>query len=219
MIWIWGAIVLTGLLFAVKMAYVVSTALVLPATQGALFVSTTPRRIRAFLDAVPMTCDQLMVDLGCGNGRVLCSASDRYGVQALGYELNPMAYLQAWTRCFGRKGVTLVRGNFWQADLSAADVVFCYLYPDVLKRLAEKIRSEAKTGATVVSCNFPLPGFAPREVVRPEGGLHHDPIYIYRIPQSTGPDPILGKPVDARPAQGRAAILPRFPGTSSRCRC
>lgn len=181
MTWIWTILILAGVLFLVKMAYVLTTAMALQHTQGALYVSTSGARIEAFLDAVSMKPGQLLVDLGCGDGRVLTGAYHRYGVRAVGYELNWMAYGRARLRCMGQKGVRLVRKNFWDADISAADVVFCYLFPDVLKRLAQKIRHEVKPGAMVVSCNFPLPGLTPKQVMRPEGLQHHDPIYIYRI--------------------------------------
>ena len=180
MFWLWGIIILAGVLFAVKMVYVVTTALALPATQGALHVSTSSVRIQAFLDAVPMAPGQLLVDLGCGDGRVLRRANARYGVRAVGYELNLMAYLRARVQSLGKPGVRIIRGNFWKTDLGCADVVFCYLFPDVMGRLAQKIRSEVKPGTLVVSCNFALPGFTKGRVLRPAGGLHHDPIYIYR---------------------------------------
>ena len=181
MVWIWGILVLAGLLFAAKMAYVVSTALVLPATRGALYVSTSRARIDAALDAVPMTADQLLVDLGCGDGRVLRRATDRYGVRAVGYELNPMAYLRARLRCMGNRRLSVVHANFWQVDIAGADVVFCYLFPDVMARLAGKLHAEAKTGLQVVSFNFPVPGIGPGRVMRPTGALNNDPIFIYRI--------------------------------------
>ena len=180
-IWIWTILGLAGVAFAVKMLYVLNTALVLPATQGALYVSTSMARIRAVFDAVPMASDQLLVDLGCGDGRVLRAASRRFGVRAVGYEINPMAYLRARLRCLGRTGVRVVRRNFWSADLRGADVVFCYLFPDVMARMAEKIHTDAKPGAVVVSCNFPVPGLTPKRILRPPGALHHDPIYIYRV--------------------------------------
>jgi SAM-dependent methyltransferase len=177
---------LAGLLFVLKMTYVFSTALVLPVTQGALYVSTSDARIQAFFEAVPMRPGQQFVDLGCGDGRVICGATRRYGVQATGYELNPVAYLRARLRCAGKRGARVVWRDFWDADLSRADVIFCYLFPDVMQRLAGKIRAEARPGALVISCNFPVPDFVPRQVLRPTGSLHHDPIYIYRIETLTG---------------------------------
>lgn len=181
MVWIWSIIVVAGVLFVLKMAYVASVALALPVTQGALYVSTSAARIGRFLDAVPMAPGQLLVDLGCGDGRVLRFAVDRYAVRAVGYELNLLAYLRARLCCLGRKDVRVVLGNFWEADLGRADVVFCYLFPDIMKRLADKVRREIRPGAVVVSCNFPIPGLSPQQVLRPEGALNRDPIYIYRF--------------------------------------
>ena len=70
--------------------------------------------------------------------------------------------------------------NYWHADLSEADLVFCYLYPDVLKKLSRKLHEELQPGATVISFNFPIPGFTPRRILRPAGALHGDPIFVYR---------------------------------------
>ena len=174
-------IVIAGL-FGLKIAYVLSTSLVLPVTQGALYVSTSRVRISAFLEAVPMRAGQLLVDLGCGDGRVLRKARSRYGVRAIGYELNPFAYFKARLLCLGLKGIVIRRRNFWKADLSDADVIFCYLFPDVMKNLSAKLRSEElKSGALIVSCNFALPGFTPERVLRPDSSLHRDPIYVYRL--------------------------------------
>ena len=180
--WVVIFLALAGGLFAIKMAYVLSTALVLPFTRGALYVSTARKRIEALWDEVPMHTGQILVDLGCGDGRVLRQARRRFGVNAIGYELNPLAYLKARLLCAGYRGITLIRRNFFKADLTKADLVFCYLFPDVMPEVAAKLRAELKAGATIASCNFALPGFTPRQVLRPPGALHSDPIYIYRMP-------------------------------------
>ena len=180
--WIITFILATGSLFFLKMAYVLSVAIVLPVTRGALYVSTSRRRIAAFLDAVAVQPEQVIVDLGCGDGRVLRMARRKYGVRAIGYEMNPAAYIKARILCLGTGGVRVRMCNFWKADLSAADVIFCYLFPDVMEKLSQKLRRELKPGATVVSCNFKLPGWHPSRILRPGNSLHNDPIYIYKIP-------------------------------------
>jgi SAM-dependent methyltransferase len=172
---------LAGLLFAAKIVYLLCTVSVLPLTMGATYVPTSPIRIFAFLEAVPMTPGQVLIDIGCGDGRVLHQAHKRYGVRGVGYELNPLAYLKARIKFIGCRGVEIRWRNFQNADLSDADVVFCYLFPDVLKTLSSKLLSDLKPGATVVSCNFAIPGFDPEKILRPPGSLHHDPIYIYRL--------------------------------------
>ncbi len=177
----WVFIGVAGALFAVKALYGISIALVLPVTRGALYVSTSQARIAAFLDAVELQPGQLLVDLGCGDGRVLRSACRRFAIRAEGYELNPLAYLKARLYCLGHPRIRIHLKNFWDTDLSAADVVFCYLFPDVMSQVALKLTQDLKPGATVISCNFPVPGFNPRQILRPGNSLTNDPIFIYRM--------------------------------------
>jgi len=180
-IWIWIFIILAGSLFGLKMTYVLCTALALPTTQGALFVSTTRTRIAAFIEAVPMKKGQILVDLGCGDGRVLRQAWKNYKVRAIGFEVNLLAYFKAQVLSIGLKQVEIRRKNFWSQNLTGADVVFCNLYPDVMRKLSTKLKAELKPGTLVVSCNFALPGFQPLNVLRPRGSLHNDPLYIYSV--------------------------------------
>ncbi len=179
--WIWIFIFLAAGLFVIKISYVLSTALVLPITQGALFVSSSRVRVAAFIDAVPMQTGQILIDIGCGDGRVLRMASRSFGASAVGYEVNLLAYIKARLLCMGDRNIQIKWKNFWNEKLTAADVVFCYLYPDVMKRLSEKLQSELKPGTVVASCNFPLPGLHPQKVLRPGGALHNDPLYIYQV--------------------------------------
>jgi SAM-dependent methyltransferase len=169
-----------GIVFGLKILYIATTAAALPVTQGALYVSTARARIHTFLDAVRMTPEQNLVDLGCGDGRVLRYANKRYGVRAVGYEINLLAYLKARCLCLFKPGIRIALKNFWQADISEADVIFCYLYPDVLKRLALKLSQELKPGAVVVCGNFSLPGWSPSEVLRCARPVYNSPLYIYR---------------------------------------
>lgn len=174
---------LTAVLFAVKMIYVLSTAMVIQSTRGALYVSTTRKRIVSCLDAVSANKGDMWVDLGCGDGRVLRQARKRYEVKAVGYEVNPLAYLKARILCLFHPGIQIRLKNFFKSDLTNADIVSCYLFPDVMHDLAQKLTSELKPGATIISFNFNLPGLVPEQVLRPPGSLHSDPIYIYRTPE------------------------------------
>jgi len=180
-IWIWIFIFLAGSLFGLKMVYVLCTAAVLPATQGALYVSTSRSRIAAVIAAVPMRPGQVLVDLGCGDGRVLRCARRIYGIRAIGFEVNLMAYLKARILSIGLKNMEIRLKNFWSQNLAEADIVFCYLYPDVMQKLAVKLKAELKSGTRVVSCNFALPGFNPIQVLRPKGARQGDPIYMYKV--------------------------------------
>jgi len=179
-VWLWSFLLLVGALCLFKLVFVTSAAVVLPITQGALFVPTTKRRVNAALDALALSPGQLLIDLGCGDGRVLRAAAKRYGVRAVGYELNPLALTKAWLFNLGRNGISVRRRNFWKIDLAEADAIFCYLFPDLMPELAAKLQRELRPGTPVISCNFELPGWTAQQVLHPQGSLHNDPIYLYR---------------------------------------
>jgi hypothetical protein len=98
-----------------------------------------------------------------------------------GFEVNPVVFFGRLLS-LGKKKVSIKWGSFWSKDLSHADIIFCYLFPDVLERLAVNLKKELKPGARVVSCNFPLPGWLPQEILRPDESRNQDPIYIYSVP-------------------------------------
>lgn len=171
-----------GILIVCKLLFAFSLVSVFPITQGAMFHPSARVRVRTFLDHVPMKAGDLLVDIGCGDGRVLREAKLRYGVRALGFEVNPLAYALARLRTIGIEGIEVRLTNFWNVNIGDADVVFCYLFPDVMGRLAQKLLRELRPGTRVISCNFPLPGWRHRELLYPKSSLHADPIYIYQIP-------------------------------------
>ncbi|QJA06410.1 hypothetical protein FVE67_06165 [Thermosulfurimonas marina] len=162
---------------AALLLYALSVVLVLPKTRGAMFVGTSRRRIRAVLEALELSPTARVVDLGCGDGRFLRAVWRRFGVRALGYEINPLAWFLARGLNFLFRIPAEVRfGDFWEADLSDYDLIFCYLFPDLMSALSEKISREARPGTLVVSANFPLPGLKPQRVLQVG-----EPIYFYRL--------------------------------------
>lgn len=179
-LWLWLFLLLVAVLCLFTLVFVASATLVLPITRGALFVPTSRRRVDAALEALALQPEQLLVDLGCGDGRVLRTAARRYGVRAVGYELNPLALTKAWLLNLTRRGVSVRRRNFWKIDLSDADAIFCYLFPDLMPDLAVKLQQDLRPGTPVVSCNFELPGWTAEHILHPPGALHNDPIYVYR---------------------------------------
>jgi SAM-dependent methyltransferase len=180
----WLVIVFTLLAAAavLKLLHALAIVVVHPVTQGAMFTSTARVKIRKALDSVPMKPGELFVDIGCGDGRVLRAARKRYGVICRGFEVNPIAFIKAKLLSFGNRGIDVQYRNFWKVDLAKADIVSCYLFPDVMRRLGVKLAGELADGARVISYNFPIPGWKHQAVLRAASSLHNDPIYIYRIP-------------------------------------
>ena len=179
--WLAVFFIIAGGLFIGKLIFAVSAGLSLPVTKGALFVSTPRSMIKAVLDNVPMTESDLLVDLGCGEGRVLRAARKRFNVRAIGFDINPLAWILAKTFSIFDSGVTIKRDNFWYHDMSGATVVFCYLFPDIMEMLGKKLKAELRPGTLVISCNFPFPGWDASRVLSPDAVYKGDPVFIYRI--------------------------------------
>jgi SAM-dependent methyltransferase len=102
----------------------------------------------------------LVYDLGCGDGRTIVTAARRYGARAVGIEIDPLRYAwcQAVITVLGlRSRVRIIYGDFFNQDLSDADVVTCYLLQDTNNKLAGKLRQELRPGTRVVSNAFTFP--------------------------------------------------------------
>ena len=177
--WIYIAFFVVAIATVAVLLVSLSIIVVSPVTRGAMFHPSARIRVRTALDHLPMREDEYLIDVGCGDGRVIREAARRYGARCRGYEINPLLFAIAWLLSLGRSRVTVRCRNFWHEDLGEADVVFCYLFPDIMPRLARKLEGELKPRTRVVSCNFPLPGWRPVKTVCPSGTMHDDPIYFY----------------------------------------
>jgi len=165
---------------ALKIIFAFFTGLSTLKTGGAMFTTTHRSKIREILEAVPMHPGQVLYDLGCGDGRLLIAAAKRYKVRAIGLEINPWPYLISRIRVgLQQRSVTIRFQDFWKTDLREADIVFCYLFPDVMDRLRDKLSKELKSGAKVISCNFEIPGWTPEKILTAPHPIHNDPIFVY----------------------------------------
>ena len=136
---------------------IVALSLIWTDRRGAPWVPTPTKKVRQMLTLAKVRPDDLVYDLGCGDGRTIIIAARRYGARAVGIEIDPLRYLwcQALISVLGLRGrVRIVYGNFFKHDLSNADVVFCYLLQKTNDRLEEKLKDELKPGARIVSNTF-----------------------------------------------------------------
>lgn len=136
---------------------------------GGPWVPSSMQVIHRMLEMAEVGPDDTVYDLGCGDGRVLVAAAKRYHARAVGIEIDPLRYLwcQLLITILGlRKRVQIIFGNLFNADLSEADVVVCYLMPDALSKLENKLKTELDPGKRVVSNKFTFPTL---EIVKKDG--------------------------------------------------
>ena len=147
---------------------------------GGPWVPSSMQVVNRMLEMAEVGPDDVVYDLGCGDGRMLIAAARRYYARAVGIEIDPLRYLwcQFLITILGqRKRIRIVFGNLFNQDISEADVVMCYLMPDALTKLEKKLKQELRSGTRVVSNRFAFPtldkvredGDARLYLVYPEG--------------------------------------------------
>lgn len=125
---------------------------------------TDMKRVRRMLEMANPQPGELLIDLGCGDGRICIEAARRYRVRAIGYEINPWLYAWARLRVLFSGLSSQIRielGNIHQVDLRKADVVTLFLFQHVNDRLEGKMSEELRTGSRVVSYVWIFKGWKP----------------------------------------------------------
>lgn len=148
------------------------------------FVPTESRVIKQMIENAGLRDGQHVYDLGCGDGRLLIEALKKSKIKATGVEVNFfITWLAKFRLWLSGKKATILRANFFDVPLNQSDIIFCYLFPKVMKKLKVKFENELKNGATIISYCFPLKDWKPYKTIqtrkdKPNNFL----IYIYRTP-------------------------------------
>lgn len=137
---------------------------------GAPYLPTLTPQVKTALDMLDLRPGQTLLELGCGDGKVLIAAAER-GCQAVGIELNPLLALAAWLRTRKYRGrVRVIWGNFWTVPWPREiDAVFTFLLDPFMKRLDDKMVQYKKPLASVA---FRIPGRQPAQ--------QQDGVFLYK---------------------------------------
>ncbi len=149
------------LIISILLVIALLVSLIWTNTKGAPWVPSSMSAVRKMLDLAEVKPDELVYDLGCGDGRIIVTAALKYHARAVGIELDPIRWLwcQVLITVLGlRDQVRVQFGDIFNQDLSEADVVACYLLPETNKKLQDKLLEELKPGTRVVSNTFLFPG-------------------------------------------------------------
>lgn len=142
--------------FFLLLALFVLLGFAISSISGAPWVPARSFDIEVLLDDVHVRSGDVYIELGCGDGRLVRAAARR-GAIAIGYELNPLLWLFAWLGSIRFKNAHIRFGNFWNQDISQADIVMAFLVPRTMPRLGTKVSHEMKKGSRLVSYIFPIP--------------------------------------------------------------
>jgi len=167
----------------------------LPAPTGpvrnslAPYVSSPQNIVEKMLEMAKIRPGETLYDLGCGDGRVLVAAAQKYKAKAVGVEISSPRVKEA-TLNIKRAGVeglaSVVHADLMDVDLAPANIVVLYLLRDSNDLVRPKLEKSLKPGTRVISHDYEIRGWKPTSVERSEANKRDHSIYVYTIPQSLG---------------------------------
>ncbi|HMD71660.1 MAG TPA: class I SAM-dependent methyltransferase [Bryobacteraceae bacterium] len=155
-----------------------------PGENLAPYIPTPQAVVEKMLEAGHIKPDDVVYDLGAGDGRIVITAAREYGAKAVGIEIQK----DLCEKVRGRikelaleDKVTIVHDSFLHADLSPATVVTMYLLTSSNDRLRPILEKNLKPGTRVVSNQFPVKGWRPIAIAHLKPGTMEYTIYVYEI--------------------------------------
>jgi SAM-dependent methyltransferase len=146
------------------------------------FVSTPPEIVNAMVEVARLTQDDIVYDLGSGDGRIVITATKQYGARGVGIDIDPQRIIEATDRA-AEEGVS-DRLSFRQLDLFEADihdatVVMLYLLPAVNIELRQRLLEQLKPGTRIVSHEFDMGDWSPAQIREVNGRR----VFLWMVPE------------------------------------
>lgn len=176
-------IILISLAFFILLFLVTLLWILIPAFYGLPSVPTKPKRIRKALKLANLQPNEILYDLGAGDGRVLLIAAREFGATAIGIEVGPIQCAWIWLRAVtsGFENQVKVKwANFYKINLQDADLVFIYATSKEAMKLTALLEKQLKLGARVISISADFPEWEPQEFDS------HQLIFVYEMPPRKG---------------------------------
>jgi SAM-dependent methyltransferase len=150
-------------------------------TPDVIFVPTPNDVVDKMLEMAKVTANDLVYDLGSGDGRIVITAAQRYHARGVGIDIDPERIKEA-TANARRAGVSdrvkFIQGDLFEADISAATVVALYLLTELNLKLRPKLMRDLAPGTRVVSHAFGMGDWKPERTADVGGAT----VYLWRIP-------------------------------------
>ncbi len=145
-----------------------------------IWVPTPYPLVDKMLDMAAVGKGDVLFDLGCGDGRIVIRAAEKFGIQTVGYEIDPYLADEAKTAVREKGLEKLARievADIYTLDLTKASVITLYLLPEMNLKLLPQL-NRCRPGTRVVSHDFGFSGAVPEKTVRMSGSF----IYLWKVP-------------------------------------
>ena len=146
---------------------------------------TATEVVHAMLRLAKVTADDVVYDLGRGDGRIVITAARHFGARGVGVDIDPLRIAESRENA-RQAGVTdrirFLTEDLFLTDLGDATVVTLFLSQEVNLALRPKLQRELKRGTRIVSHWHHMGDWKPQETVRVRSAGRDHPIYLWTIP-------------------------------------
>ena len=146
------------------------------------YVPTRPAVVEGMLELAKVTKNDVLYDLGCGDGRIVITAAKKYGATGTGIDIDPQRIKEAQNNAADAKvtdKVNFVQADLFETDFSKASVVTLYLLPAINLKLRPILLKQLKPGTRIVSHAFDMGDWKPEKTVEVDGTT----LYYWTVPQ------------------------------------
>ncbi len=146
------------------------------------YVPTQQSVVEGMLNLAKVSKDDVVYDLGCGDGRIVITSAKLYGTSGVGVDIDPERIKEANENA-KKEGVeekvSFIEGDLFKQDFSKATVVTLYLLPEVNLRLRPILLEQLKPGTRIVSHAFSMGDWEPEQTIEIDGST----IYLWTVPE------------------------------------
>ncbi len=151
-----------------------------------IFVPTPQDVVDKMLELAEVKKEDLVYDLGCGDGRIVVTVAKRFGCKAIGYDIDPNRVKESLENVAKNNVghlVTIEQKDIFTLDLSKANVITLYLLPELNVKLIPQLE-KLKPGSRIVSHDFAMEGVKPDKVVKltSDKDQFEHTIYLWTLP-------------------------------------
>ena len=151
-------------------------------TPDVIFVPTPQEVVEDMLRLANVQKGDVLYDLGSGDGRIPVTAAKKFGVRAVGIDIDPQRIKEATENAKKHgvgKLVTFKQEDLFKTDFKDATVVTLYLLPDLNVKLRPRLLNELKPGTRIVSHQFDMGTWKPEKKVELNGRV----VYLWTVPE------------------------------------
>jgi SAM-dependent methyltransferase len=177
------------------------------------YVPTPHHVVAEMLRLAETRKEDVVYDLGCGDGRVVIMAAREYGTRGVGVDIDPKRIEESRENA-RQAGVTdrvhFLQQNLFDTDIREATLVTLYLLPQLNRQLRPRLLSELRPGTRIVSHDFDMGEWHPDQVLHVPGSTYEHTVYYWVIPAKVDGVWRVNMPMPAGERQYRLHLQQQF---------